>query len=118
RADLGLLEADRLTLGRREDHLARPVRQTHPDHLVALLERDRDQARGPGRRILHQVGLLDEAAPSGEDEIAALLELPHRQERRQLLLRLEAEEVRDAAAARGTTGLRHLVYLEPVDLSA
>src|SRR6185369_1074361 len=99
-------EADGLTLSGREDDVARAIRQAHTDDLVALLELDGDQSRRPRRRVLHQVGLLDEAAAGGEDEVAAFLELTHRQERRELLLGLQAQQVGDRTAAGGATGLR------------
>ncbi len=53
---------------------------------------------GARRRVLHQVGLLDETASGGEDEIAAVLELAHRQECGQLLLGLELQQVRRRCA--------------------
>ena len=75
----------------REDDLARAVGQADADHLVALVERDRDDARtARGVDVRHEVGLLHEPAPGGEEEVAALLELAHRQEGRELLVGLQA----------------------------
>src|SRR5262249_4987305 len=116
-ARLGLLEADRLALGGGQDDLARAVGEPHAGHLRALLQRDRDQAGRSRRRVLHEVRLLDQAAPGCEHEVATLLELPYGQEGGELLLGLQAEQVGHAPAACRAPRLGDLVDLEPVDLA-
>src|SRR2546422_318473 len=113
RPGLVLLEADRLAVARGGDRLARAVRQANADHLVALLERDGDDARGPGARVLHEIRLLDQAATRREEHVAPFLELAHGQEGRELLLRLQAEHVRDAPPAPRAAGRGDLVDLQP-----
>src|SRR6185436_11431765 len=96
-----LLEPDGLAFGSRQDRLVRPLGEAHADDLVSLLEGDRDDAGGPGRGVGHQVGLLDEATARREHYVTILLELAYGQERRELLLGLQTQQVGDAAAARG-----------------
>src|SRR5205807_5381044 len=64
------------------------------------------------------IGLLHQPAVRREEHVPAFLELAYGKERRELLLRLEAEQVGDAPAARGATRLRDLVYLQPEDFPA
>src|SRR6266404_5959951 len=112
RPGLLLLEADRLAVARGEDRLARAVCQANADHLVALLERDSDDARWPRARVLHEIRLLYQAAARREEHVAPFLELAHREEGRELLLGLQAEHVRDAPPARRAAGLGDLVDLQ------
>ena len=52
----------------------------------ARFERDGDDSGGTRARVLHQVRLLHEAAARREEDVSAVLEFAHGQERRQPLL--------------------------------
>ena len=94
-----------------------PVGEAHPDDLVALLERDGDDARRARRRVLHQVGLLDQAAAGREDDVAALAGIrAPRGRRRASPPASGCSRLVIALPACRAPGLRDLVDLQPVDL--
>jgi len=94
-----------------------PSVRTDADHLVLGIEADRDDSGRPWIRVGHEVRLFDDAFFGGEEDEAVLLELPDRQERGDLLVGAQRQEIYDRLAACRAAGLRYLVDFDPVDFA-
>ena len=116
-AHVVLAEADGLAqLGQHEDVVA-PVGGDDLDQLVAVLEVDGDDARAQRRVVLVELRLLHLALLGGEEEERLGLVVAGVDDRLDVLVGLELEQVDDRRAARGALLLGDLVRLEAVDPS-
>ena len=115
-ADRVLVEADRLTVARREHDLAIAVRETRADQLIALVELDRDDALLERVREEREVRLLDHAERGRHDDLALLVEVTlDREDARDRLVRQQIDEVLERPATRRPRHLRDPINLEPED---
>jgi hypothetical protein len=114
RPELGLGEADGKPLLGAEDDLVLAAGDRDADERIALLEGDGDDAAALGVAEGGELGLLDDPALGGEDEVP-LVERPDREDRGDRVLGgdLEGDE---GLAARGARQFGEVVDLEPVDL--
>ena len=61
---------------------------------------------------------LDLAVPGGDNQVLASIEIGHGHQARDLLARLQRDQVDQRQALGGAAGIGHLVRLELVDLAA
>src|SRR5215472_15738738 len=117
RADLVLLETDRLAHAGGEHHLLVAVGDTHPNERVFVFQQNRDDAVGANVFVLVEFGLLDHSAAGGEEQVFALQVLRQRQESRQRLALLQAQQIGDGTALGRASAFGQLIGLERVHLS-
>src|SRR5580704_694196 len=114
---LFFLEANRLSLTRREHDLLIAVGDSHVDQRVAVFEIDRDDSGRPNIFVLVERGLLYAAAASREKDKLARGFARHRNESRQRFVVGETQQVCDRASLGGAPALGQFVGLELVNLA-
>ena len=111
------MEAHRLSQAGDHQHVVAVVRQTNADELVVLAKLDRDDPVGSERRVVRaERRLLDNALARGEHEVLRLLEVPRGNDRADVLVLPEREEVHDRATLGLPRAEGKLVHLEAVHL--
>lgn len=108
-------EADGLALLGGQDGLVLGIGEGDPHQAVPLLEPYGDEARLAQVLVLLEGGALDEAPLGGEDQVAFLVQAPHGEEGRHLLVLGEGEEAFHVDAPGLAAHLGKLVDLEAVD---
>ena len=106
---------------RADEDLLLAVRELDGDHRVPFLDAHRDDAARARVAERGQVGLLDDALARAHHHVllvVLLRELLHREERRDLLVRLELDQVHDRLPLAARPDVGHLVDLEPVGAAA
>src|SRR6185312_13808195 len=114
-AHLLLGEADGAPVARGEQDIVLPVGEADLDEVIALVDGERDDARGADVREHLERGLLDHAVLRRHDDELAFLELLERQHLDDLLVLLELEEVDERLAARRARAFGQLVHALDVD---
>jgi len=118
RARLRLVEADRHPVPAPDDDVVLAVRHLDVDELVAVLQPDRADARGPDVAELIDGGPLDVPVAGDHRQELVVVEVVGVHHRLDLLAVTEVEEV-DRRLPAGRSGhLRDLVRLQLVDLAA
>ena len=103
---------------RAEDHVALAVRELDADELVIVIEVDGVEAALVQVLELDEARLLDDAFLRGHEEVGIRIEALDLDDRRDLLVLLELQQVDDGRAFRRAARLRDLVCLEMVDAAA
>ncbi len=91
------------------------VDQQGTDQLVLFAETDRDDAALAVGVVLGQARLLHQAVTGREHQVVGHRVVADVEHLRDVLVRLQGEEVRDVLSLRIAAGLRHLVRLRAVD---
>ena len=113
-AQVVLGEPNRIAHPCRQHEVAAAVGQLHRQQPVALVDPDRDDAAGPGARVVRQCRLLHHAGLGGESQEPVFRELPDRDGSGDSLAAVELQQVDDRLAPRRRAHLGDLVHLEPV----
>ncbi len=90
---------------------ATPISQSPSSRSTAMIP------EGRGRENSDERGLLHDTFLGGEEHVAVVAELLHREDRVDALVLVHLQQVHDRLAAAGAAALRDLVDLDPVDLA-
>src|SRR5207244_1167797 len=105
RSDVFLFETDDDSVAGAEQNLPLAVRDLHANQLVALVQRQRDNAALAWIPVCGKLRLLDSTHPRRHDHVAILTEFLDGQGGRHLLVPGEGEEIDHRLALGGPAGL-------------
>ena len=115
--DVFFVEPDRISLPCCQEDILIAVRELNLDQIISLSEGDGCQAVLSDMAESSHAGLFYQALLRRHEDIMFIVEFPDRDDRRDLLFRLQLEEIDDGGASGRTAGLRDLVGFQPVDPS-
>ncbi len=108
-SDVFFGETDGHAVARDHEHVVGTGRLDHPNQLVAVVQVDRDQTTSQRRVVLRHAGLLHDAVAGGKEQVHTVLVGAGIDDRFDVLVALQRDEVHQRGTARGAVLHRDLV---------
>ena len=118
RSDVVLVETDRHAVATHHEDVVASAGLDHTDEFVAVAKVDRDEAVATARVVGIEGGLLDGAIPRGEEQEALAGEVTGVDDRLDLLVGLQRQQVDDRHALGRALAFGNLERPQTVDLAA